>query len=60
MSISEKYLLTIDEAAEYTNIGRKKIVEILNSKPDLAVMNGVKRLVKRKELEKYLDKILVL
>ena len=54
--IWEKHLLTIDEAALYSNIGQNKIAELLK-KPSCSfvIYVGRKKLVKRKEFEKYLD-----
>ena len=57
--ISEKVLLTVEEAASYSNIGVNKISELLNNplcEFDLHV--GKKRLVKRKEFEKCIEKTL--
>lgn len=55
--IREKHLLTIDEAAKYTNIGKNRITELLR-KPTctFVIYVGKKKLVKRKEFEKYLEK----
>ncbi len=53
--IWEKVTLTLNEAAEYGGIGRNKVYDLLRMPfcPFL-LMNGSKRLVKRKEFEKYL------
>ena len=53
--ILEKVTLTVEEAAEYSGIGRNKIRE-LTGKPfcSFVLYNGTKRLIKRKEFEKYL------
>ena len=57
--ISEKVLLTIEEAASYSNIGINKISELLNNPLCEFVLHvGKKRLVKRKEFEKYIEKTL--
>ena len=56
---SEKYFLTVAEAATYFNIGTKQLVHFLET-PDganLMIQVGVKRLVNRKKMEKYLDQI---
>ena len=56
---SEKYFLTVAEAATYFNIGTKRLVHFLET-PDganLMIQVGVKRLVNRKKMEKYLDQI---
>lgn len=54
--IWEKRLLTVDEAALYTNIGQNRIAELLK-KPScpFVIYVGRKKLVKRKEFERYLD-----
>lgn len=54
--IWEKMLLTIDEAALYTNIGQNRISELLR-KPScpFVLYIGRKKLVKRTEFEKYLN-----
>lgn len=55
--IWEKINLTVKEAAEYSNIGINKIDNMLNNPMCTFVLYvGKKRLVKRKEFEKYLEK----
>ena len=56
--IWEKVTLTIDEAAEYSNIGINRINEMLNnpSCPFVLFVGKGKRLVKGKEFERYLEK----
>ncbi|MBQ9606504.1 MAG: transposase [Lachnospiraceae bacterium] len=51
----EKVTLTIDEAVAYSGIGKNKIRELTN-KPFCSFLlhNGTKRLIKRKEFEKFL------
>ena len=50
--ISEKVLLTVEEAASYSNIGVNKISELLNNPLCEFVLHvGKKRLVKRKNLK---------
>ena len=57
--ISEKVLLTVEEAARYSNIGINKISELLNNPLcEFVLYVGKKRLVKRKEFEKYIEKTL--
>ena len=53
----EKMNLTINEAAEYSNIGINKIQEML-SEPScpFVLYIGRKKLIKRKEFEKYIEK----
>ena len=58
--IADKYNLTIDEAAAYFNIGADRIREITDEKKsDLVLMVGTKRLIKRKKMEEYLDRLMV-
>lgn len=54
--IWEKHLLTIDEAALYTNIGQNRIAEMLR-KPScpFVIYIGRKKLVKRAAFEKFLE-----
>ncbi|MBP5555450.1 MAG: transposase [Lachnospiraceae bacterium] len=54
----EKYTLTIREAAEYFNIGEKRLRSIVYSNPnaDFVVMNGNRAMIKRKIFELYIDK----
>lgn len=55
--IWEKVTLTIEEAAEYSNIGINKISDLLNEPSCTFVLFvGKKRLVKRKEFERYIEK----
>lgn len=55
--ISEKGLLTVEEAASYSNIGINKISDLLNNPLyEFVLYVGKKRLVKRKEFEKYIKK----
>lgn len=55
--IWEKINLTVKETAEYSNIGINKIDNMLNNPMCTFVLRvGKKRLVKRKEFEKYLEK----
>lgn len=53
--VSEKAFLTLEQAAEYFNIGITKLRELTNSSDCPYVLwNGSKRLIKRKKLEAYL------
>lgn len=55
--IWEKANLTLDEAAEYCNIGVNKLREISNSEScDFVLWVGNRRLLKRKKLDEYLAK----
>ena len=59
VQIKDKFCLTIDEAAEYFNIGEKKLRQIVteNLHSDFIIQNGVKYLIKRKRFETFLNKI---
>ena len=61
VNIADKYLLTIEETAQYTNIGTKRIRELChNPDCDFIVRAGVKILINRKKFEQYLDSRFVL
>lgn len=53
----EKYILTIQEAAEYFHIGEKKLRKLVEERADadFVIMNGNRAMIKRKLFEKYLD-----
>lgn len=52
----EKNNLTIDEAALYFGIGKNKIRELTDGRNcNFVLLNGTKRLIKRKAFEKYLE-----
>jgi len=54
--IWEKANLTVEEAAGYFNIGTGKIRELTSSdKCSFVIWVGSKRLIKRKQFEKFLD-----
>lgn len=59
--IWEKINLTIEEAAIYSNIGINRIDEIAK-RPNcpFVLYVGKKKLIKRKEFEKYLEKVIEL
>ncbi len=51
-----KVTLTIKEAAEYSNIGINKLEELLkNPRCTFVLYVGKKKLVKRKEFEKFIE-----
>lgn len=53
--IWEKMNLTIDEAAAYSNIGINKVAELAkNPKCPFVLYVGKKKLIKRKEFEKFI------
>ena len=56
LPIDRKVLLSIREAAEYSNIGINKIDELLKQ-PDcpFVLFVGTKKLVKRKAFEAYIE-----
>lgn len=60
--IKDKFCLTIDEAAEYFNIGEKKLRKIVADYIDsgFVIQNGVKVLIKRKRFEDFLEDITAL
>ena len=54
--IKDKPILTIKEAALYFNIGENKLRAMCDEKDcRFVVFNGTKRLIKRKQLEAYLE-----
>ena len=51
-----KAALTLEEAAAYTSIGINKLRELTNNpRCEFVIYVGRKRLIKRKNLEKYLS-----
>jgi len=55
--IWERRNLTLYEAAAYTGIGADKLRELSDREDcNFVLWNGTKRLLKRKQLEEYLDK----
>ena len=59
--IPQKMTLSIREAAEYSNIGINKIDQMLRA-PNcpFVLFVGTKKLVKRKEFEKFIEKELII
>lgn len=54
--IWEKSNLTLDEAAAYSGIGKNKLRELSDERNCKFVLwNGNKRLIKRRELDKFTD-----
>ncbi len=54
--IWEKSNLTLDEAAAYSGIGKNKLRELSDDRNCRFVLwNGHKRLIKRRELDKFTD-----
>jgi hypothetical protein len=55
--ISEKCLLTLEEASQYTGLGLQKLRNISNSDScDFVLWNGSKRMLKREKLEEFLNR----
>ena len=58
--VCEKYNLTVEEASAYFNIGADRIREIAEEhKNEMVIMVGVKKLIRRKKMEEYMEKIMV-
>ena len=56
VAICEKVALTIEEAAEYINIGQNRISGLLKEpRCPFVLYVGTKKLVKRKEFEKFIS-----
>lgn len=56
ISISEKIALTIPEAAQISNIGENKLYSLVKDpRCPFVLYVGCKRLIKRKEFEKYIS-----
>lgn len=61
LPIDRKMLLSIREAAEYSNIGINKIVEMLKQPNCPFVLYvGTKKLVKRKAFEEFIESKVVI
>lgn len=55
--IWQKSLLTLEEAAAYSGIGINKLREITNDDgSDMVLWVGTKRLLKRKQLDLFIDR----
>lgn len=61
MPLSEKYLLTIQEAAIYFHLGEKKLRQLIDEHTDANyfLMNGNRALIKRRLFEEFLDEVSV-
>lgn len=56
VEISQKCLLTLEEAARYTGIGINKLRTLSNDEHCTWVLwNGTRRMIKRSKLEAYLE-----
>ena len=61
VKISEKICLTLEEAAAYSGIGINRLRDLSNDpKCDFVLFIGSKRLIKRRQFEKFLDSTCVL
>ena len=58
----EKYTLTIDEAAQYFGVGAHKLRRLTEQNPTAGwiLENGNRKLIKRKQFERYIDSISVI
>ena len=56
ISLSEKLNLTLKEASQYSGIGLNRLRKISEDNKELVLFIGRKRLIKRKALERYLEK----
>lgn len=57
--ISEKYTLTVEEAARYFRIGEHKLRRLAAQAPppDWVLMNGNRLQIKRRRFEQFIDAI---
>lgn len=54
--VSEKYTLTVNEAAAYFNIGVKRLRRLLSENPGKFTVNcGSKQLIIKHKFEKFID-----
>lgn len=54
----ERSLLTVEEAASYSGIGRDKIKDISNDdRCPFVLWVGTKRMIKRRQFDAYIDKM---
>lgn len=53
-----KSYLTVEEASKYTGIGTTKLRELTDDEDcEFVLWNGTKRLIKRRLIDEYLDKL---
>lgn len=58
IAIWEKSNLTLEEAAAYSGIGINKLRKLTESEQcSFVLWNGTKRLIKRRKLDEYMDKM---
>ena len=62
LPVWEKYLLTVEEAAQYFQIGETKLRRLIEENPDgeFILVNGNRKLIKRRLFEDYLDQCSVI
>lgn len=54
--LSEKLLLNVNEASAYSGIGISKIRELMNTRcHEFVILNGNKKLIRRKQFEQWLE-----
>lgn len=53
--LSDKFLLTLNEASAYFNIGVCRLRELSDEKPEFVLWCGGKRLLRRKVMEVYFE-----
>lgn len=58
IEISQKCLLTLEEAAQYTGLGMQKLRNLSNNENcSFVLWNGSKRMFKREKLVSYLNSL---
>lgn len=59
IAISERYTLSVEEAAIYFRIGENKLRRLIseNRDADFILWNGNRPQIKRKKFEQYIDKL---
>lgn len=57
LNIEHKYVLSLEEAAQYFHIGEKKIRRITEDNPgaEFFFMNGNRVMIKRTKFEEFID-----
>lgn len=56
VKLSEKLLLNVNEASNYSGIGVSKIRELFNTScSEFIILNGNKKMIKRKMFEEWLE-----
>ncbi|MBQ3463561.1 MAG: excisionase [Clostridia bacterium] len=62
INISERYTLSVEEAAVYFRIGENKLRRLIseNKDADFILWNGNRPQIKRKKFEQYIDKLSII